>query len=404
LYLADSTEQEHHNLFVGSLQGEGRARLLSLASNAAYGGGYLLFERDRQLVAQPFDTSHRGLTGEPVTLAEHVAQPWDLNHKTEFSVSNNGVLIYRSLGGFDTQLVWRDRSEHQVALASSPAGYSEPTLSPDQTRVAVDIFDRKPSKRFGFGATNITSDIWLLDRSTGAASQFTFDPAADFDPVWSPDGTRIVFSSKRGDSLDLYQKNADGTGSDELLLSSPVPKHAQAWSPDGRFLVYAVLDPKTSFDLWLLPMVGNPMPVPFARTEASEQQAQISPDGRWIAYTSNESGRSEVYVQSFPSPAGKVRVSTDGGGDAQWRADGQELFYIAEDRQLMAVPVKASASFERGDPRSLFDTGMQPHWGTSRNHYSVSRNGQQFLLMTPVADDRSSPFTIIVNWAAKLPK
>ena len=404
LYLADSSEPEHHNLFVGSFNGDRRTRLLTLASSAAYGGGYLLFARDRQLVAQPFDATRLALTGDPVTLAEHVVQPWDMDHKTEFSVSNTGVLMYRSLGGFDTELVWRDRSEHHAALASRPAGYSEPTLSPDQTRVAVDIFDSRPSRRFGFGVTNITSDIWLLNRSTGAASQFTFDPAADFDPVWSPDGTRIVFSSNRRGSLDLYQKNTDGTGADQPLLRSSVAKHAQAWSPDGRFLVYATLEEKTRFDLWLLPMIGDRTPTPLLRTEFSEQQAHISPDSRWFSYTSTESGRSEVYVQSFPSPAGKWQISTNGGGDARWGAHGRELFYIAEDRRLMAVAVKTGATFEHGSPVPLFDTGMQPHWGTSRNHYDVSSDGQRFLLMTPVADDRSSPFTIVVNWTATLPK
>jgi eukaryotic-like serine/threonine-protein kinase len=402
LYLADSSEVEYHNLFVGALDTKERKRLFSLASNVEYSrDGYLLFARDRQLIAQPFDVHRLEPTGQPVTLAGEVLQQ-TLDHKTDFSVSDNGMLMYRGVRGIDTQIVWRDREEGQAALVTTPAEHYEPTLSPDGKRVAVDVFDPKPSPRFGLNIARITSDIWLLDAASGAGSRFTFDPGADFDPVWSPDGTRIVFSSNRRGPVDLYLKNADGSGPDELLLDSAGDKHAQAWSPDGRFLVYGTFEKKTRTDIWLLPMAGDRTPSPLLQSEFNEDQPQISPDGRWFAYTSDESGRPEVYVRNFPSPAGKWQISTGGGGDARWRADGKELFYIAQDRRLMAVATRSGVSFEHGAPAPLFDTGMTPYWAEARNHYDVSRDSKRFLFVTPVADDRSSPYTAVVNWTAAL--
>lgn len=404
LYLADSMEPEHHHLAVGDLNTRQSRNLFRLASSAVYAPeGFLLFERDRKLIAQPFDAASLETSGAAVPVAEGVVQHWNLDHKTDVSVSKTGLLLFRTLGGFDTQLVWRDRSEQHSPLAHTPAGYSEPVLSPDQSHVAVGIFHPQPSKRFGFGSAHITSDIWILDRSTGEARPFTTDPGAEFEPVWSPDGRRIAYSSNRGGTLDLYQRNADGTGVEELLFQSPQRKHALAWSPDGRFLVFATVDLKTRFDLWLLPLTGDRTPTPLVCTDASEQQVQISPDGRWFAYTSNESGRPEVYVQDFPSPSQRWKVSVDGGGDARWSVDGQSLFYIAGNRQLTSVPVTTGGTFQHGTAVSLFDTGMDPLWGTSRNHYDVARGGQ-FLMMVPVADDRTSPFTLVVNWTASLEK
>ena len=388
---------------VGDLSTLQMRNLLSLASNAVYAPeGYLLFARDRKLVAQPFDAAGLKVSGDPVTLAEYVVQQWQLDHKTDVSVSNTGLLVSRNMGGFDAQLVWRDRSDQWSAFVRT-AGYSDPVFSPDQTRVAVDIFHPQPSKRFGLGTAHITSDIWILDRATGAGTPFTSEPGAEFEPAWSPDGSRIAYASNRRGTLDLYQKNADGTGAEELLLTSPQSKHVETWSPDGRFLVYTTVDSKTRFDLWLLPMTGDRTPQPLVHTGKTEHQVQIAPDGRWFAYTSNESGRSEVYVQAFPTPTQRWQISTAGGGDARWSADGRQLFYIAEDRQLMSVAVKSGETFEHGNAVPLFDTGMDPYWGTSRNHYDVTRDGR-FLMMVPVVDDRASPFNITLNWTAHLRK
>jgi eukaryotic-like serine/threonine-protein kinase len=401
LYLADSSQPEPHNLFVGALNSTERTKLFPLVSSAEYADGHLFFARNRQLVAMPFDADRVAVAGEPVVVGNDVLQQWATDHKADFSVSENGVIIFRSLRGPDTQLVWRDRNEGQSVFTATPAQYAEPTLSPDERHVAVDVFDPHPSKRYGYGTASVTSDIWLMNRQTGAASRMTFDPGAEFDPIWSPDGRRVAYSSNRNGTLDLYQRRIDSTEGEELLLASAEAKHAQAWSPDGRWIVFATYNTTTRGDLWLLPLaVGRDRaPVPLVQTEANEEQAQISPDGRWLAYTADGTGRDEVYVRPFPQPAGQWQVSARGGGDPRWRGDSKELFYLAADRRLIGVAVKGGATFEHGDPTPLFDTGMQPHWGEARNHYEVSRDGQRFLVMTPVADDRLSPFTILLNWS-----
>ena len=280
--------------------------LFSLASNAVYSPeGYLLFARDRKLVAQPFDAAGLKVSGDAVTLAEHVVQQWQLDHKADVSVSNTGLLVFRSMGGFDAQLVWRDGSEQRSAFVRT-AGYR--IRCSRQTRHAwrSTSFIRSLPSASGSGPAHITSDIWILDRATGAATPFTSEPGAEFEPAWSPDGSRIAYASNRRGTLDLYQKNADGTGAEELLLTSPETKHVETWSPDGRFLVYSTVDSKTRFDLWLLPMTGDRTPQPLVRTDKTEHQVQIAPGGRWFAYSSNESGRLRGLRSGVPNPDAPV--------------------------------------------------------------------------------------------------
>ena len=377
--------------------------LFPLASNVAFvREGFLVFVRDRQLIAQPFDADGLVVTGEPLLLVDRVQQQGSNDHKGDFSVSRSGVLVYRTMQSPATRLVWRDRAQPLTALIATPAEYYDPALSPDETRVAVARFDPQLSKRFGYGVGGVRSDVLLVDRTTGMTSQFTTDPAADWGPVWSPDGRSIVYSSNRGGSLALYLKGTAGSSNDEASLPSvgmnPV---AQSWSPDGRFIIYSAFDATTHTDLWLLPMTGDRTPQPLVQTAFSEDQAEISPDGRWIAYASNETGRDEVYVQSFPVPATKYRISSSGAADPRWRADGKEMFFIGNDRRLMAVTVRPGIAFEHGFPVPLFDTGVPPHWYEARNLYDVSRDGA-FLFMKPIEDDRSSPFTVAINWTKTL--
>jgi Tol biopolymer transport system component len=402
LYLADSTMNDGHGVYVAALDVPEPKRLLNDASNVAYTrDGYLLFARERRLVAQRFDTDRLALTGEPVNVVESVAEHFDAEHLFDFSVSANGMLAHRTMPSLETHLVWRDRSNAVVPFAPTQALYADPTLSPDGKRVVVDIFDPLPSRRFGFALGQWTSDLWLFDVATGARSRFTFDQAADFEAVWSPDSARLVFASNRGGSLDLYTQNVSG-GAAELLLRTGVSVRPLSWSPDGRFILYASLDARTRFDVWMLPTFGKREPVPLLRTEFNEHQASVSPNGRWLLYTSTESGRNEVYVQGFPSLEGKWQISTEGGGDPRWRPDGGTLFYIGEDRALMEVAVKPGATFEAGGPQRLFDTGNQPGWAVARNHYDVSRDGRRFLVMTPIEDGRSSSFTVVMNWNGAL--
>ena len=268
-------------------------------------------------------------------------------------------------------------------------------LSPDEKRFIADRLDPQTS----------TSDLWLYDVSGGNAQRFTFDPANDFNPVWSPDGSRIVWASNRdGGISNLYQKAASGAGEETLLLKSDYPKFPTDWSRDGRFIIYHQIDPKTKRDVWVLPVTGSgeAKPFPVLRTEANETAGTLSPDGRWLAYASDESGRYEVYVQSFPGGGGKRQVSTGGGIGPRWRRDGQELFYYAGDGKLMAAPVRSGESFEVGAAVSLFEFRA----GTPQLFapYAVTADGQRFLINAVVETEPNAPLTVVVNWAAGVKK
>ncbi len=389
LYLARSSQQERTGIYIGLLDSKETTRLLSANLNGVYvPPGYLFFVRDERLMAQPFDANHLQIAGEPYSIAEQVGQLGNTG-RANFSVSENGVLAYGSGGSTITQLVWFDRSGKQLGFVGKPGDYTNPSLSPDQTRLAVGLRDRQKQTR----------DIWLFDLRQGTSSQFTADPADDFNPVWSPDGNRILFSSGRKGHRDIYQKLASGNNVEELVLGSGDEKGVNDWSSDGRFIVYDTFNnPKTSTDLWILPLSGERRPVPFLRTASYEGQSQLSPDGRWIAYSSDESGTHEVYVQTFPTPGSKVQISTGGGRQPRWRHDEKELYYIAADGKLMAVDVKAGSTLEASIAKPLFQTGI----GVAgfRNLYVVSGDGQRFLIITPVEATTSTPITVMLNWAA----
>jgi Tol biopolymer transport system component len=246
------------------------------------------------------------------------------------------------------------------------------------------------------------TDIWLIDEAR--TTRFTFDPNIDRYPRWSPDGSRLVFSRLGTTGIyDLYQKPSNGAGAEALLLESPQTKVAASWSSDGRFLLYIALFPKTSFDLWVLPMVGDPKPFTFLNSTFIEGRADYSPDGRWIAYLSNESGRNEVYVRPFPGPGGQWQVSTAGGDSPRWRADGKELYYIAPDSKLMAVPIVVKgAAIEPGLPTALFQTRISLGQGGARNlqQYDVAPDGR-FLINVTTDDGVTTPITVIQNWTPK---
>lgn len=402
IYLRTSALSDHHGIYVGSLdvkpEQQSTQRLLGVQYGAAYAPtadstmGRLLFLREGTLMTQPFDNRRLELAGEPAPVAERVGMTNQVQGR--FGVSASGLLAYRTgAAGGGNSFIWYDRQGKSLGAAAEPATYGSVALSPDGTRMAV-------SRNQGNN-----SDIWLVESARAASTRFTFDPARDFAPVWSPDGTRIVFRSERSGVGDLYQKPASGAGSDEVLLKSPEPKIPDDWSPDGRFLLYSASDPKTQEDLWVLPLQGDRQPVPYLKTDFDEVQGQFSPDGRFVAYRSNESGRSEIYVQPFPLTSGgggKWMVSRGGGTQPRWRRDGKELFYIVKDQAVMAVDVSTSPAFKAGIPQALFERTVLPADRDFR--WDVSADGKRFLLNTVEAETStsSSPITVVLNWQAGL--
>lgn len=262
--------------------------------------------------------------------------------------------------------------------------YLNPKLSLDGKRVAVEQ------------VTTNNRDIWILEVERGVASRFTFDPAEEFDPLWSPDGKQISFVSKGS----LYQKASSGAGTEEILLKDGVGTTAHDWSSDGRFITYR---PTQGGDIWVLPLAGERKPFPFVQSEFNEVQSQISPDGKWLAYLSSESGRYEVYVQSFPKPAGKWQVSTNGGVYPRWRRDGKELFYLAPDQKLMAAAIRGDGTLEVGAPQALFETRTVLGASTGAHflqQYDVAPDGQRFLMNVGREGPAASPITVVLNWTA----
>lgn len=391
LYLVRGSQAESGGIYVGSLDAKETKRLLPTTLNATYvAPGLLLFVRNETLMAQAFDANGLHLAGEPSPVAEHVAFNLALG-RAAFSASETGVLAFRTGGGQIDQPLWFDRGGKQMGALGSAGLYFTLALSPDERRAAVDLT----------GTQTGTTDIWLFDLARGIPSRFTTDPANDDNPLWSPDGSSIAFASDREGVFNLYQKVASGGGPEEVLFKSGEWKFPDDWSADGRFIVYQSLNPKTKWDLWVLPMSGDRQPLPFLQTEFNEEQAQFSPDGKWIAYTSDESGAPEVYVQTFPASGGKWRVSAGGGCQPRWRRDGRELFYIAADRRLMAVDVRLGATFEAGAPKALFGTRVLT-LTVFRNHYAVSADGQRFLINSTIEETSPTPISVVMNWTREL--
>jgi len=395
IYLARSANKQDNGIYVGSLDSMDSKLLVQTDAGAMYGPpGYLLFLRERTLLAQPFDADKLRLSGEPSVVAEQLVYN-PSNGRAFFSVSDNGLLVFRTGAiASNTRVGWYDRAGKELGSLGAAENITiASALSPDETKVAISRTD-----------PNLTgSDIWILDTS-GRSSRLTFDPAVDTNPIWSPDGTRIVFSSNRLGTFDLYWKFASGAGNEELLLKSDNPKFALDWSSDGQFVLYQNIASTTQRDLWALPLFGDKQPLSIVQTNFNESQGKFSTDGHWIAYISDESGTSQVYVQNFPPAGGKWMVSINGGSMPRWRADGNELFYLAANNKLMAVPVKMNGNnFEAGTPQPLFDARITPAI-TGATGYSVTRNGQRFLVNVRMEESSASPAVVVQNWTGLLKK
>jgi eukaryotic-like serine/threonine-protein kinase len=351
--------------------------------------GYLLFLKDRTLMAQPFDAKAIKTRGEPMPLAEQIGT--DPAGLARFSVSRDGVLAYRT-GESGGRLLWMDRSGKELDTLGDPAEYQNPQFSPTGDRLAFDLTEIRAGK----------TDVWIRDLSRGVNSRFTFGQDNAFCPVWSPRGDSIVYTSDRDGALGIYQKATSGSAEEKLLLKSDVILVPISFSPDGRFLAYQRQDPKTTWDILLLPLTGEAKPVAFRATPFREVQPRFSPDGRFIAYVSNESGRNEVYVQSYPGPGRTWQISTAGGTDPQWREDGKEFYYRGLDQKLMAVEIRGSEALEPGLPQAQFQGRVS--LGPSSTKYLPDRTGQKFLFVAPLGREAMTPTTVVLNWFAALGK
>ncbi|HSR06836.1 MAG TPA: protein kinase [Bryobacteraceae bacterium] len=408
IYFRNSATPEFRGMYVGSIDAKPEQQslkpLLLTDRQAVYsvpangGPGRLLFLRDSTLFAQTFDPGRLELTGEAVPVADQVSSFVPANAGL-FSVSETGVLAYRvGPGGSLDQLTWFDKQGKPAGTLGGMGSYGNAAISPDGARVAAVQYDTQLGN----------SNIWVMDIARGTSTRLTFNQGSDDNPVWSPDGKTIAYRSNHGGHADLYQKPADGSGEERLLLKSDQDKTPTSWSHDGRFLLYASVDIKTRDDLWVLPVDGVQKPYPFLRTEFREGAGSFSPDGRWIAYASDESGSPEIYVRPFSPTAsggsasgGKWLVSNGDGVLPRWRGDGKELFYIALSQfQQMAVDVTADKTFQAGVPRRLFTA---PQFLFS---YSVSSDGKRFLFpaIGGAGANAQTPFTVVTNWQAALKK
>ncbi|HEV8132512.1 MAG TPA: protein kinase [Acidobacteriota bacterium] len=387
LYLAASRGQkELSSIRAASIDDPKEDKLiLNAYSNVAYANGHLLFVRDGVLMAQPFDVGSLRTTADAFPIVERV-QFNELFIGGIFSVSENGNLVYQSgTAESGMQLLWFDRAGKQIGGIPEKGGYTTPRLSPDGERLATMMI--------------ANYDVWLYEFERTIWTRFTFDPALDSNPIWSPDGGQIVFSSNRKGASDLYRKPSHGAGNEELLFESKIQKTPTDWSSDGRFILFTYIV-QGQGDLWILPLFGDRKPFPFIQSPFFEFHGQFSPNGKWIAYSSAESGGTQVNVAPFPGPGGKYQVSTSGGSQPRWRRDGKELFYLSADLKMMAAEVsEKDSALQIGRVQPMFQA--RPVFGPG-HAYDVSPDGRRFLVVTVVGEESAAPLTLVVNWTAGL--
>ncbi len=400
LFLARTAGDENNAIMAGSLSSKDVKLIINADSRLAYDrSGYLLFVREQSLMALPFNAAKLQINGDPFPIAESVRYN-SVTGAASLTVSENGVLAYRAgnaVVGNNFRLTWFDRTGKASSSITEMGSFADPTLSPDGKKLAVER--RDPTTR--------TSDIWIFDLARGIPTRLTFDPGNERFPVWSPNGERIVFTSDTSPSgAGLYAKASNGVGGEDLIFKSPIAA-IWDWSSDGKSLVYGGGERELS----MLPLLGNHIPVTYLpASNFIKIGAQISPDGQWLAYVGNESGKLEVYVQNFPTPSGKWQISNNGGSSPRWRHDGKEIFYIGGDQKLLAVPVNPSTKgFEISTPETLFQVPAgNGNFGTvrgltiTRQQYDVTADGQRFLFNVLVDESAETPITVVTNWTASL--
>ena len=389
-----------NGVYVASIDSPDRKLLFAGGSNAKYALGYLIFPREQVLVAQPFDARRLELSGDAVPIADQISVGGLSGRTGAFSVSETGVLAYQS--GFverRSQIGSVDRATKQTTEVGTQADYGALEFSPNREDAAMSVLD--PVKR--------TRDIWILDVARGDRRHFTIDPTDEDAAIWSPDGSHVVFNSRPKGYLDLFERDVNGSGGPDIVWSDAQNKTPTSWSPDGKFILYSTGGFTVgNSDLWVLPMsddLATRKPVPFIQTPFNERNGRFSPDGKWVAYVSNETGSNEVYVTRFPGASGRWPVSAGGGDFPRWRADGKELFYVARNGMLMAAAVNgAGADFDVNGATPLFELHPGTGGGFLGYPYDVSADGKHFLVKTIVEATALPPITLVVNWAAGLHK
>jgi Tol biopolymer transport system component len=394
LYRAVAADPALAGIFVGSLEGGSPKRLLPESTKPEFSPpNTVLFVRNQTLLAQDIDLDRLELVGEPRPVAKDIGGTPTQAGPVGISASNNGVLAFRRGGdGAAQQLTWYERSGRVVGTVGPPGLYENPRLSPDGTRLA---FAR-------------SGDIWVTDLLRSATTRITFDGATDNVPLWSPDGSAIMFVSNRGGVFDIYRTAANGSGEAELVFKSDRDKLLNDWSADGRFVLYQESHPQNGWDLWSLSMSAGeggslrtrsaaapPRPVKHFGSRFDEFAASFSPDGRWLAYASNDAGVAHVFVQAFPPTDTKWQVSAASGTLPRWSLDGTELFYDGGG-PLMAATISAArdGTITSGVPRPLFVglMALPPH------NLDVARDGRFLVITTPNAAEGLAPITVVVNW------
>ena len=417
LYFVQSDDPNIQGTYAASLdQPQDRTLVVRSSVKSIYapfvagGAGYLLVLREGSLFAQPFDAGKLRLAGDPTLLAEDVA----VNgiQRAAYWTSDAGILLHRSGQATNVyKLEWMSRDGKRLEQAAPVDYFQSYKLSPDGKKLAV-------AKRPNGGSV---ANIWVLDLARSIATRLTFGNALDQFPVWSPDGSQIAYTSIRAGPAQIFRKDAAGAGQEEQLTSGSNSKTISDWSHDGKYLIYSEAGPRTrtSRDIWALPLGSGPLvtgrrdggkPLAVLQTSAAEDTGQLSPDGKWLAYRSDESNRPEIYIRAFPGDpsgaGGKWQVSNGNGSLPHWRGDGKELFYV-DGVKLMAAAVSANgASVQVGVPRELFALPAA-QGAVNDSEYDVSADGQRFLVLDPVGGAQSSaaaPLTVVVNWQAALPK
>jgi Tol biopolymer transport system component len=387
--------------YVASVDSPGATLVLKDHVSPAYAAGYLMTLKGTStgsasmtLLAQPFDAERREVTGAAEAVATQIYYD-SLFALGEFSVSQTGTLVYGTAKVRTTQLAWFDRVGKPLGEVGSSGAFSQPALSPDERTIVVQRIDPETQDM----------DLWSIDIARRLETRVTSAGNVNFDAVWSPDGSRIAFASARIGPPNVYVKATNG-GTETLLFESSLVSQTTDWSRDGRYIIYASQHPKTGWDLMRFSMSGadaQGKPEPVLQSAFNEHYGRVSPDGRWIAFMSDESGTTEVYVQGFSSPAAKQRISTSGGREPTWRGDGRELFYVADDDMMMAVAMKPGAGIQPGGATPLFKTRLSRNFRFELS-YAVSRDGSRFLINTITDEAPTIPTKIVFNWPAGIGK